>query len=97
MESQHSRNRVDDGWPWSCARCGTTVYHDALVCRECDRTESRAAEPPSRGFVASCAAWMRRQSYPEFVTRVGTIAGTELLLTTFWLRLLYSGAVPLPV
>lgn len=88
---------VDDGWPWNCTRCGRTVYHDDLVCRECDRTDRTSTTAPSPRVVRSWVAWMRRQSYPGFVTRVTTIAGIELALTALWMRVLFSGAVSLPV
>lgn len=26
-----------DHWPWSCHRCGRTIYHDVTLCRECAR------------------------------------------------------------
>lgn len=93
MGYTRSRNGVDDGWPWSCTRCGTTIYHDGDTCRECGRATGVDDRPRSPG---SWTEWMRRQSYPAFVTRVAALAGAELLLTVLWMRVLFAGAV-LPV
>lgn len=100
MESTQSQNGFDDGWPWNCTRCGVTIYHDAPVCRECDRTERASGTPTDsrlRAVVRSFLAWMRSQSYLGFVTQVSAIAGVELLLTTLWIEVLFSGALSMPV
>lgn len=95
METTQQRNGADEGWPWNCTRCGRTVYHDVLVCEECDRS-ARPADPGSlRTLVHELLAWMRRQSYAQFVAVVATVAGAELLLTVLWIKVLFSGALPL--
>lgn len=90
---------TDEGWPWSCTRCGTGMYHYASVCRECDRA-ARATDLTDvggpRGAVRSWLGWTRRQSYPRFVATVSAVAGVELLLTALWLRVLFSAAVGVP-
>lgn len=99
MESAVTPDDADDGWPWNCPRCGVTLYHDATVCRECEPlvgTSTSRSERGRRHLPASFAAWMRRQSYPEFVTQVTAIAGVELLLTALWLNVLFLGTVPAP-
>lgn len=96
MEEPEGRRSVPAvrSWPWNCIECGTTIYGDGLYCAACEREQRRrercegAEEPP-----ADLVAWMREQSYPEFVTKVTAVSGAELLLTTIWLRLLASGAV----
>lgn len=92
---------VEDGWPWNCARCGATIYRDAVHCESCERHEQGIRNPgryPSAAFsfIDAWIEWIEGQSYPSLVVKSSTIAGIELLLTSLWLRILYLGLPALP-
>lgn len=97
MEHAHSHDGIEDGWPWNCTRCGTTIYHDAATCRECDRSERTAGVVPhADGIVASWVGWTRRQSYPSYVAAVATVAGIELTLSWLLVWVLTYGVPTVP-
>lgn len=84
-----------DSWPWTCLGCDATLYHDALYCADC-RAHERSHATATTGSSSAFTAWVREQSYPEFVSTVTVVAGLEVGLTAFWLRLLLTGSVVLP-
>lgn len=88
---------LDSSWPWACLRCGATVYHDVLYCRDCGPAASSAAERVRRGSGEPLRSWIRRQSYPRFVGTVTGIAGVEVALTALWLQILLVGPANLPL
>lgn len=93
---------VDDGWPWNCARCESTIYHDAVHCKACRQQEGGFRDSPMYPagrvpLIGPLIEWIEAQSYPSLVAKSSTIAGIELLLTALWIRLLYLGVPVLPV
>lgn len=92
---------VEDGWPWNCARCGTTIYHDAVHCKSCEhrsRGEGESASHPLSAVhsLGELFEWIGDQSYLSLVAKFSTIAGVEVSLTALWLWILYLGPVALP-
>lgn len=91
---------VEDGWPWNCTRCGTTIYHDAVNCKSCEHqprgiqetATSLPAVVPFLGPWIALMEWIDAQSYTSLVAKFSTIAGLELLLTALWLRILFLDA-----
>lgn len=87
-------DRADaDRWPWRCLGCGTTIYHDGELCRDCVSAHRRAhagrGGDASDGFLE----WVCEEPVSAFVLKVSVVAGIELALTSLWLRLALSGFV----
>lgn len=92
---------VEDGWPWNCARCGTTIYRDAVHCESCEQRQQGIRSPArystaAFSFLDAWFEWIEWQSYPSLVAKSAAIAGIELLLTALWLKILYIGGPALP-
>jgi len=62
---------VEEGWPWNCADCGATVYHEGQVCSDCAR-EARADG-------GTDAAPIRARSLPRVLAGVCTAVLLVLL------------------
>jgi hypothetical protein len=74
MSRSQQRTTEETEWPWSCSRCGTTVYHDADRCMECERG-TRTGERDVSGFEQSLLS----QSYADLAVRVTIVAIVFLL------------------
>lgn len=100
MAHSHPDTGVDDGWPWNCARCGTTIYHDAVHCRTCEQRDSPDRRRADGFALASvCRTWVQwieRQTYASLVATSSAIATVELLLTALWLQVLFLGVPAVP-
>lgn len=96
-EGTGSPRSVDASWPWPCLRCDASVYHDVLYCRRCRPAAARAGQAGRRGAAGPFSAWIREQSYPQFVGAVTSIASIELALTALWLQVMLVGPANLPL
>lgn len=101
MTRTHSETGIEDGWPWSCARCGRTIYHDAVHCNSCDEHSRDVGDPGGRltasvPVLGQWVEWIDDQSYSSFVAKSSAIAGIELLLTALWIRVLFLGSLAVP-
>lgn len=63
MAHTNSRASTDVTWPWTCTRCHGTVYHDRLLCRECERaayadSNSSATDPTWWTLAFALTRWL---------------------------------------
>lgn len=71
MSYTNPTDQVDEGWPWDCADCGATVYHEGKVCSDCARE--------ARADAGTDAARIRIRSLPRILAGVCTAVLLVLL------------------